>query len=134
MKRHLRRFTLLLLICPIVLLNCDMGYHFDWDGEDDGPNIVTHILEIRVEPNPVMAGDSLSFTCVISDSLVSGFYYQWRINVDSTQQDRILTGIPILKIKSYTTPGVYTGNVTVDHDNMPGNAVGASFEYEVIAP
>lgn len=37
----------------------------------------TEILRVEVEPNPVTAGDTAVFTCVIEDSLNSGFRFQW---------------------------------------------------------
>jgi len=37
----------------------------------------TEILRVEVEPNPVAAGDTAVFTCVIRDSLESGFTFTW---------------------------------------------------------
>jgi hypothetical protein len=37
----------------------------------------TEILRVEVEPNPVAVGDTAVFTCVIEDSLESGFRFQW---------------------------------------------------------
>jgi hypothetical protein len=43
-----------------------------------GPDpYVTEILDVRVEPNPVVVGDTATFTCVIADSTEPGFTYSW---------------------------------------------------------
>ncbi|MFB6271445.1 MAG: hypothetical protein ABEL51_00985 [Salinibacter sp.] len=38
---------------------------------------VTEILHVEVDPSPVPAGDTAVFTCVIEDSLESGFRFEW---------------------------------------------------------
>ena len=39
---------------------------------------VTEILEVRILPNDtVQAGDSITFVCIVEDSLFDGFEYLW---------------------------------------------------------
>lgn len=42
---------------------------------------VTKILDVRILPNDtVQAGDSITFVCVVEDSLYDGFEYKWGLD------------------------------------------------------
>lgn len=90
----------------------------------------TEILRIDIEPNPVVAGDSISFTCIIKDSL-GGCRFQWFILPGDTLWEE--TPKNVFKIKSTDKPGVYNGMVGVYNyeESWKGVPYGY-FSYEVI--
>jgi hypothetical protein len=58
-----------LLICAVVA-GCDSNLDFE-------PYPQTRILRVDVNPNPVVEGDTVTFTCVIADSLDERFQFTW---------------------------------------------------------
>ena len=70
----------LLAVLTLLAAGCDYDFGSDSEPEKDRP--ATEILEIRQAPNPVSVGETVRFTCVIKDSLTSGFSYHWGIEVD----------------------------------------------------
>lgn len=44
-----------------------------------GPVPVTEILRVEVDPNPVAAGDTAVFTCIIRDSMDPNLEYEWQL-------------------------------------------------------
>lgn len=63
-----------LLALTVLLGGCD-GWDDAWGGhpEAEGPGI----REVRVEPNPVVAGDTTRFTCIITSEPLSDFTFTW---------------------------------------------------------
>jgi len=53
----------LLFIALLLLTGCE-----SFGGDEYRPD-VTEILRVEVEPNPVVAGDTATFTCVVKDSI-----------------------------------------------------------------
>ncbi|WP_456428574.1 hypothetical protein [Rhodocaloribacter sp.] len=96
--------ALFVFVCLVI--GCEVSI-----GEDESPLPATKILEVRVDPNPVIAGDSTVFTCVIADSLVRGFTYFWNLSN--------VVGGPVTEVNHYTwkapeEPGAYAHSVVVE--------------------
>lgn len=54
---------------------------FGCDSFGDGkPDPVTEIVNVIVEPNPVVVGDTTIFTCVIRDSIKAEVVYDWNLH------------------------------------------------------
>ena len=70
-RRTVFSFSAALLTSVLLLAGCG-----SFGGDEYFPP-ATEILRVEVEPNPVAAGDTAVFTCVIEDSLESGFRFQW---------------------------------------------------------
>jgi len=68
---HLKGFTALLI--SILIASCS---HFESE-PDPTEEPATEILEIRVAPNPVSAGEVTTITCVTSDSLSNDLTFRW---------------------------------------------------------
>lgn len=61
--------ALLLTFC-IALISCDSNQFYD-------PYPQTRILRVDIIPNPVAEGDTVTFICVIADSLDDRFEFTW---------------------------------------------------------
>ena len=59
------------LTAVLILTGCDSF------GGDEYRPFVTEILDVRVEPNPVPAGDTAVFTCVVKDSTDTTLSFVW---------------------------------------------------------
>ena len=131
-------YNILLLIFILFLKGCDWSWDIDDDnGRNDSQYPLpsqTKILEIEIDPNPVIGGEDITFTCIIEDSLIPRYYYQWSLNLannaslDSTIMENSLT------IKSPELPGTYNGFIAVYYDLTERNTQPAfrEFQYEVI--
>ena len=63
----------LVLTAALSLAGCDI---FGKGGNEYRPR-VTDILRVEVEPNPVAAGDTAVFTCVVEDSTDRSLSFVW---------------------------------------------------------
>lgn len=101
-------------------------------GPDPLPPLQTHILEVRVEPNPVAVGDTATFTCIIEDSLDERFRFGWSIQGDDKLGDTV-TNENIFKWKAPNEIGVYNHSVEAFNGTDPDSIPAArSFTIEVI--
>jgi hypothetical protein len=66
-------FSALVLTAALSLAGCDI---FGKGGNEYRP-WVTDILRVEVEPNPVAAGDTAVFTCVVEDSSDLSLSFEW---------------------------------------------------------
>lgn len=67
-----------------IFLTACLDYSGFW-GNDNWYGWQTTILSVEINPEPVTAGDSIAFRCVIKDSLDAHFHFQWTIAIaDST--------------------------------------------------
>ena len=93
----------------------------DFEGLEDPPvESQTEILEIRINPNPVAAGDTTVFTCVIEDSLDTRFGFSWVVKDVGT----VLTDGNQLEWVAPDVPGRYSHGARVfggDPDKEPPN-------------
>jgi len=92
---------------------------------------VTSIVRVEVEPNPVTVGDTATFTCVITDSLDSGFKYLWDIEGDNrasfaTQENQFKWIAP-------STPDTFSHKVAVSKPESSKDGSQAYFDVYVIA-
>jgi len=72
----------LLFIALLLLTGCE-----SFGGDEYRPD-VTEILRVEVEPNPVAAGDTVTFTCVVTDSLRQDFKFLWSLpGIDTAVTD-----------------------------------------------
>lgn len=101
-----KRTLLWLLPLSLLLLSgcdcCPMG--------KDDP-LATEILDVRVEPNPVPAGSTTTFTVVTPDSLDMDLLYRWRLPegfVDTTVHRYVWT--------ASAEPGEYHLSVLVSRE------------------
>lgn len=51
---------------------------------EENATVIEHLL---IDPNPVSAGDTAKITCVIRDSLETGFDYNWTLSNASNLSD-----------------------------------------------
>lgn len=77
MKTH---FSFSLLILAAFLSGCDFAGGTNPGG---GPVYQTEVLEVRVEPMPVVVGDTVTFTAIIRDSLDMSFRFSWDLGIPS---------------------------------------------------
>jgi hypothetical protein len=71
MKSKLKYRLVLALLA--MLPGCDLKLTGGSNPGDDQPEIQTEILAVLIEPDPVVAGDTATFTCIIRDSLDTRF-------------------------------------------------------------
>lgn len=137
MKRNHIVLLFSLFFESIYLTSCGMdSISLDWDNydEDSGPT-VTEILRVEFKPNPAIAGEMMTFTCIIKDSLSSDFYFVWTPNINSPLRPLpVTTEINSYEVKAPKYPGNYTGRIVVGaEDRYELNAV-KKFRYTVIWP
>lgn len=101
-----------------------------WGEDETWYGFETEILRVDIDPNPVVAGELVTFTCVINDSLDPNFYYIWIINIDSVKQDRTETNT--YEIKAPNQPGNYSARVYMSNNKPNYSAVSENFSYTVI--
>ena len=109
MKRRGALALLPILLWAVLTSGCDPELGF---GGDEYPADATTILEVRVVPNPVVAGDTAVFTAVIADSLEDGFIYTWNtpgIGFEITETNRFEWIAP-------ADTGTYTHFLSVDRE------------------
>lgn len=76
-----RQAIILVGVVGILVLSCDTNAFRG--GKQDAPlPPATTILEVRVEPDTVAVGEITSFTCIIADSLDTGFVYTWTLGAE----------------------------------------------------
>lgn len=130
-----RRCEIILLLLFIVFLTGCLDFSLNWGDDDNSgsfPGYQTAIREVKIEPNPIAVGDSVTFTCIIRDSLDTSFHFLWRPNTQITYEPDIRTETNFLKTTVYHLPGTYTGKVTADNDDPVLRPRTATFSYEVI--
>jgi hypothetical protein len=88
----------------------------------------TRILRVDVLPNPVIVGDTVTFKCVIADSLDERFEFKWFIDGESGP---IVTSDPILKWKAELPSGDYIFSVRADNGESERRSVGTSFNVQI---
>mgnify|MGYP007116954420 CR=1 FL=1 len=75
------------VIISITLTSC-LDFSNFWGDDDEidtsPPDFNTEILRVEIEPNPVVAGESVLFTCIIKDSLDPAFKFQWHVMPSDT--------------------------------------------------
>ena len=87
----------LLMLISLFLTSCSGGSISV--GAFDYPSLPkqTVILEVDIEPYPVIIGEEITFTCIIKDSLDPSFNYQWQLYlqedfvIDSTITENSIT-------------------------------------------
>ena len=103
MKKQLLVPTAALALFALLLASgCDIG----GGGEYFPP--ATEILRVEVEPNPVLAGETVTFTCVIADSTEEGFRFGWNV-----EDSFVTTDTNQYQWTAPTEPGTYTHQVVV---------------------
>jgi hypothetical protein len=70
------RFAASLLLTAVLIAAGCTGEHFG--GTKDDP-LAAEIVDVKVEPNPVVVGDTANFTCVIDNSS-SDLTYHWSVD------------------------------------------------------
>lgn len=135
MKSRISKQLSLVVFLAITATSClDMSGMFDSDDDyspSPPPIYNTEILRVDITPNPVMAGDSVLFTCIITDSLDPAFKFQWLIMPSDTLWEE--TPENIFKIKAPNETGIYDGMVEVYNYEQADKAVPSEiFTYEVI--
>lgn len=136
MKYHFLLQLSFAVIIAIIATSClDMSGMFDSDEDNYPPSPPiennTEILRVDIEPNPVVVGDSVQFTCIIKDSLDPAFKFQWHIMPSDTHWEE--TQENIFKVKAPNETGTYDGMVEVYNYDEPEKGVPfESFTYEVV--
>jgi hypothetical protein len=100
----------------------------EWPSGGEGglhPGFETEILEVQVEPNPVIQGDTTTFTCIMRDSLDTRFRFRWATNPPglTTTEENQLHWI------ASKNPGTHTFSVAAD--NGDPNRVSPIEEFHV---
>ena len=122
------RFNQLLipLLFTIVLLNTCVSV------PDPAPLSQATIVEVLVEPNPVVVGDSAKFTCIIETESSLTFKYTWLTDNNSGVQDTVTTVNTITWIAPNKADTVYEHYVYVDNGDIEKTSPGKYFSIEVI--
>lgn len=128
-KHYSKLFILVILATYVASCGNILGDNF-WGDDNRWYGWETEILRVQIDPNPVVAGETVTFRCIIKDSLDTSFYYLWIVNKDSSNQIR--TEDNTYKIEAPGIPGNYVGNVYVSNDSPNHSAVSGDFTYEVI--
>ena len=109
-----------LLICAMVA-GCGSDKLHD-------PYPQTRILRVDVFPNPVVEGDTVTFKCVIADSLDERFEFTWLID---GEPGPIVTNDPTLMWKAVLPSGDYIFYVQTDNGESERRSVGTSFNVQI---
>lgn len=108
------------LVSWIALSSCDSNLDFE-------PYPQTRIFRVDIHPNPVVEGDTVTFTCVIADSLDERFEFTWSIMTippDTTTKDPIYRW----KAKKYPSGRPYVDfRVRADNRSPDSTSVVHSF-------
>ena len=107
---HLKGFTVLLI--SILIASCS---HFESD-PDPIEEPATEILKIRVAPNPVLAGEVTTITCVTSDSLSNDLMYRWSRPGQDTS-----TTVNYIDWRAPSEVGIYSFTVNVFGRGRPAD-------------
>jgi hypothetical protein len=104
------------------------GCDFSRGGDEYFPP-ATEILRVEVEPNPVAAGDTAIFTCVIEDSLESGIMFKWNFQglgpIITTDTNQVRWTAP-------QDSGVYSHQIEVSRRESEFEPVQQPFEVTVV--
>jgi len=120
-NRFLRPLLAAVLTTAFLLAGCGMG------GTGEFPP-ATEILRVEVEPNPVAAGDTAVFTCVIEDSLKSEFTFRWNL---INQTGITTTDTNQYRWEAPSDTGRYHHQVEVDKPGADVTSVQKPFEVTV---
>jgi len=123
--RRLTQLLLLLLTTILVslLYSCSTT-------PDPSPPLQTRILQIKVQSNPVIVGDTTTFTCIIADSLDKRFSFRWRFEgvVDDTvTKENKIDWIAPNNPKEFVH--LVTAFINTDSDSVPDRQ---TFNVEVV--
>jgi hypothetical protein len=108
------------------------GFVDDPDVPEERP-LQTTILAVRVEPDPVVVGDTARFICIIEDSLDTRFRFFWFIGgpgggIRSTTTNYFDWVAP--EVSDTTT---FTHGVEVDNGSPDSASVSKSFKVIVVS-
>ena len=115
-----------LLMISLVITGCDLG------GKVPNPAVQTRILDVRVEPNPAIMGESVKFTCIIEDSLDTRFKFHWSLEDAkgplflTTENNQVTWTAP-------DSADVYIRRVTADNGNENAHTPNKGFTVTVTA-
>jgi len=91
----------------------------------------TRILEVRVEPDPVVVGDTARFTCLIEDSLDTRFRFRWLLSGPGARDT--VTVVNYLDWVAPEVPDTYSHTVWVDNGSPDSMFVIKSFKVNVVS-
>ncbi|WP_457653038.1 hypothetical protein [Rhodocaloribacter sp.] len=108
------------------------GFVDDPDVPEEKP-LQTRILAVRVEPDPVAAGDTARFTCIIEDSLDTRFRFRWILS--GPGGGARVTEVNYLDWVAPEVPDTttFTHGVEVDNGSPDSASVIKSFKVTVVA-
>lgn len=107
MRTHLSSASILrlsLVFGAVLLSGCD-----GW-GSNPGMPESTKVLGVRIAPNPIVAGDTATFTCVVQDSLDPDLRFEWDL---ANIRGFVITDSSSILWKAPDVPGLYRNDVTV---------------------
>lgn len=111
------------ITATFLLSGCGMG------GTGERPP-VTDILSVEVEPNPVAAGDTTIFTCVVEDSTNTTLTFNWNLE---NMFGIVDTDINQFRWAAPSEPKTYSHTVIVERSGDSGvRPVQRPFEITVI--
>ena len=126
------------LICALILLNgCD-AFGTRGTPPDPPPAPQTEILDIRLDPDTVVVGDTVLIHAVIRDSLDSRFVYDWRLNEDRVVPVNGTTMGPKIRYVAPRTSDVtgevidVSGGVEIDNGSTDSTKVTENFDIPVL--
>jgi len=125
MKSKLKYRLVLALLA--MLPGCDLELTGGSNPGDDQPEFQTEILAVLIEPDPVVAGDTATFTCIIRDSLDTRFRFRCFLEGSSP----VTTNTNQLHWKAPVEPGDYNHIVEARKDG-PGDWPSKLFKVMVI--
>ena len=105
---------------PLAACDVQPNYHFQK---------VTQLVEVRVRPNPVVAGDSVTIRATIRDSTIAGFDFRWRLE----SQQPFTTRTNQITVASPTRVGTVGNSLTISHPTRQGDPIFSQFFYQTIA-
>jgi hypothetical protein len=112
------------LTAALLLAGCDFGIK---SGKPERTPLQTQILRVEVDPNPVVAGDTATFTCVIADSTDERFEFRWFLDAptrvtESNQTDWV----------AEVDTGEHRFRVEADNGSTDSTSVNRGFTVEVV--
>ncbi len=128
----MNKLTVSLGLALVILAGCDSS--FPDSGPDEPPMYVTDILGVDMTPDPVVVGDTVTFTAIIRDSLKSGFTFRWvlgEIPGSGRADSSASTNTNQVQWITPDSAGRYLHSVTVFGDG-PGQPVTKDFETTII--
>ncbi len=131
---RLAKEIIFLSVCFLIAA-CDSLPGLDSDPSDPPP--VTEIIAVKVEPNPVVVGDTTKLTAIIKDSLRTDLGYLWSVRgtgiILGTDSNIVNGDEASVFVVAGSNPGEYICKLEVSDDQGAEGIVSTGFTISVVS-